>query len=135
MWSASIDLAASSLVIYRLPPVLSRLPVQSRATRSKFPFRPYRFRVSSRAVHPTSPPRPCHFPALLRVVRPTLPFVRAFSRCVVRYSFGVSSRPSRLRFCPVSLFPHSTFFLSFAGYYCTPQTTLRFGSLPGKPSY
>ena len=48
--------------------------------------------------------RPCRFPASLRAFRPTLPFVRPVSRCVVRYSFGVSSRPSRLPLCPFSRF-------------------------------
>ena len=62
------------------------------------------FPVSSRAIRPSFPPRPCHFPASSRAFRPTLPFVRPVSRCVVRYSFGVSSRPSRLMFCPFSRF-------------------------------
>ena len=107
--SASIDIPASSLVVYRLPPVLSRLPVSSRAQRSTLP-RPYRFPVSSCAVSPTFPPRPCHFSASSRAVRPTLPSVRAVSRCVVRYSLCVSSRPSPLPFCPVSRSLRSPFF-------------------------
>ena len=62
------------------------------------------FSFSSRAIRPTFPPRPCHFPASSRAFRPTLPFFRPVSRCVVRYSFGVSSRPFRHPFCPVSHF-------------------------------
>ena len=142
LWSASIDCPAYSLMAYRLRPVLSRLryllvPASRyplswlRTTRSTLLSRPYRFPVLSRAVRPTFPPRPCHFPALSRAVRPTLPFVGSVSRCVVRYSFGVSSRASRLPFCPVSRFLRSPFFPSFAGYYCTRRTfllTLGFGS-------
>ena len=60
-------------MVYRLPPVLSRLPVPSRATRSTFPSPPYRFAVSSRAIRPTFPPRPCRFPVLSRAIRPTFP--------------------------------------------------------------
>ena len=105
-------------MVYRLPPALSRLPVPSRATRSTFPSRPYRFPVSLRAICPTFPPRPCHFPASSRAVRPMLPFVHAVSRWVVRYSFGVSSRPS-VPFCPVSRFLRSPFFLSFFRRFCS----------------
>ena len=108
---ASIDLPASSLVAYSFSPVLYWLPIPSRATHSTLPSCPYRFPVSSRANRPTFPPRPCHFPASSRAVQPTLPLVRSVSRSVVRYSFGVSSRPSRLPFSPVSRFLRSPFFL------------------------
>ena len=116
-------------MVYRLPPVLSRLSVPSCATRSIFQFCPNRFLVSPRTVCLTFPSRPYRFSASSRAVRPTFPFVPPVLRCVVRYSFGVSSRPSRLPFCPVSRLLHSPFFLSFAGYYCTRPTTLLFGGL------
>ena len=153
LWSTSIVLPASSLVAYHLPPVLSRLSVPPRATRSMFPsrpyhflvssgavsptfpFRPYCFSVSSRAVRRTFPPRPCHFTALSRAVCPKLPFVRPFFRCVVRYSFGVSSRLSRLPFCTVLRFLRWPIFLSFAWYYYTRQKTLLFGGLLSKLPY
>ena len=98
-----------SRFVARHPPDVSAparaiFPVSSRAIRPSFPPLPCRFPVSSRAIRPTFPPRPCHFPASSRAFRPTLPFVRPVSRCVVRYSFGVSSRPSRLPFCPFSRF-------------------------------
>ena len=135
LWSAGIDIPASSLVFYRLPPVLTRFPVPSRAIRSTFSSRSYHFPVSSSAVRPMIPQRPCYFPASSCAVRPTLPFVRPVFRRVVRDSFGVSSRPSHLPFCPVSRLQRSHLFLSFAGYYCTRRTTLLFGGLLGKPSH
>ena len=132
---ASIVLPASSLVAYRLPPVLSRHFAPSCATCSKFQSRPYRFPVSSGAFRPTFPSRSYRFPAKPRDVRPTFTSARPVSRCVVRYSLGVCSRPSRLPFCPVSRFLRSSLFLSFDGYYCTKRTTLLFRGLLGKPSY
>ena len=80
----------------------------------------------------SAPPVP--FFASSRAFRPTLPFVRPVSRCAVRYSFGVSSRPFRLPFCPVSRFLR-TILSFFAGYYCTRRTSLLFGGLLGKPSH
>ena len=80
---------------------------------SRFPSLPYRFHVSSPAVRSIFQPHPCPFPASLRVVCPTIPFVSQFSRCVVRCSFGISSRPSRLPFCPVLRSLRSPLFLSF----------------------
>ena len=52
---ASIVLPASSTVVYRLPPVLSRLYAPSCATCSKFQSRPYRFPVFSGAFRTTFP--------------------------------------------------------------------------------
>ena len=97
---------SSGLLACGLPssPVPSQLPVPSRAPRSTFLSPPYRFPFSSRAIRPMFAPHPCHFAASSLAFRPTLPFVRLVSRCVVRYSFGVSSCPYRLPSCPVSRF-------------------------------
>ena len=136
LWSARFVLPASSLMTHCLPYVLSRLsvassvtcstlpshpysiPVSSLAVRQAFPSRPYRFRSQSRANRQTFLPRPCHFPASSRAIRPTFAFVCPVSCCVVRYSFGVSSFPSRLPFCPVSCFLRSPLFLF------SPDTTI-----------
>ena len=133
MWSASIDLSASSLVVYRLPSVLSRLPVPSRAQRSMF-LRPYRFPVSPCAVRMTFPPRPCHFFASSRAVRPTLTFVVRFpvASCVTR-SASLPVLPVS-RSVPCRAFCAHRSFL-FEGYYCTRRTTLLFSGLLGKPSH
>ena len=135
LWSASVVLPASSLVAYRLHPVLYGLCVSLRAACSTFLPCPYHFLILLRVVRPTFSSRSCHFPALSRVVRPTLPFVRPISQCVVRYSFSISSCSSRLLFCPVPRFLCSLLFLFFPGHYCTRRTILLLGALLGKPLY
>ena len=122
--SVSIDLPASSLVVYRLPSVLSRFPVPSRAQRSTSP-RPYCFPVSSCAVRPTFPPRPCHFSASSRAVCPTLPFVRAVSvaTCVTLSAslpvLPVSRSVPRRAFCA-----HRSFLFRWVLLYSTNHFAL-----------
>ena len=79
-------------MVYRLPPVLSRFPVSSRAIRPTFPPRPCRFPVSSSAIRPTFPPRQCRFPVSSRAIRPTLPLRPG--------RFPASSRAFRTMFPP-----------------------------------
>ena len=93
LWSASIDLPASSLVVYRLPPVLSRLPVPSRATRSTFLSPPYRFPVC-RALSARRFALPVPFSRFVArhppdVSAPPLPY----SRFVARHPPDVSAPP------------------------------------------
>ena len=94
LWSASIDLPAPSLVVYRLSPVLSRLPVPSRATRSTFPLLrnvfPFRRAPSARRFHP----RPCQFSRFVARHPPdfSAPSV-PFSRFVARHPPVVSAPP------------------------------------------
>ena len=139
----------------RLPPVVPRLSVLSRTTRSMFPSRPCRFSASSFAVQPTFPSRPYRIPASSRAPQPDVVvppvtcsrFVALYSpdfpvcpsgfRCFGSYSLGVSSRPSCLPFCPVFRLLLSPFFLSF--HYCSfflsttvLHTTLIFGGWIGK---
>ena len=82
-----------------------------------------------------------------RPARAMFPFCRAFfarrSRSSVRFPFAsCTTRSASLpvhsvsRSVPCLAFSaHISFFLSFAGYYCTRQTTLLFGGLQGKPSH
>ena len=107
LWSASIVLPASSLVAYRLPPVLSRLSVPSRATfppvRTVFPFRrapSVRRFCLARTVFPLR-----HAPSArrFRPVRTVFPFRRAPSArrfCLARTVFPLRHAPSARRLCP-----------------------------------
>ena len=120
LWSASIDLPASLLVAYRLPPVVSRFSAPLRATRSTFLSCPYRFpfrRVpSTRRLCPARAFFPLCRALFARRSRSSFWF--SFASCVTR-SASLPVRPVS-RSVPCRAFSaHIFFFLSFAGYYFT----------------
>ena len=129
---------------YRLPPVLSRLSVPSCATRSTFPYRPYRLSVSSLAVRSTPPSHPYLFSRLVArrpsdVSKPPVhffPLLRALSaRLSVRPSGFPLRRPLLVRghfpSVPSSVLSRMALFALTAispGNTVNRQTRVRFNS-------
>ena len=115
LWSVSIDLPASSLVV-SAPPVPA-FPFRRAPSARRFRTRPCRFPVSSRAIRPTFPPRPCQFsrfvarhpPDVSTPARAVFPFRRAPSARRFRPAravFPFRRAPSARRFRPArAVFP------------------------------